>query len=88
MQASPAGKGLALLGLLMLVEGIWILIAPRPSGMILEGLTFTALGLWNLTASASGGSSSLLPIAVLQLILGVKYFRRYPRFSCPFGEAA
>jgi hypothetical protein len=74
-------KWQAAFGLFVFIEGLLILVAPRPSGLILEGLSFLGIGVWNLVLSAIGGSTLLAVLAFLQFIWGIQYFRRYPRFS-------
>ncbi|MGH9455604.1 MAG: hypothetical protein ACRD2O_16720, partial [Terriglobia bacterium] len=81
LPANPLGDGLTLIGLFMLLEGIWILAAPGPTGIVLEGITFVVAGLWNLLISATGGPGWILALALLQLVWGVQYFKRYSRFS-------
>jgi hypothetical protein len=71
----------AAIGLFLVIEGLLILLAPRPSGLILEGLSFLVVSVWTLVLSAIGGSTLLAVLAFLQFIWGVQYFRRYPRFS-------
>jgi uncharacterized protein YjeT (DUF2065 family) len=78
---------LALIGLFLLVEGIWLVVSPTPKGMIVDGIALIILGLWNILitiANASAGSgepSSFALIGVLQIIWGFQSFKRFKRFS-------
>ena len=85
MGNSPVNAFLAFLGLVLLVEGIWLVAAPSPVGMIVDGFALIALGIWNLFVTvnnaSSGGSSSgsFALLGVWQVIWGFQSFGRYRR---------
>ena len=85
MGNSPVNAFLAFLGLVLLVEGIWLVAAPSPAGMIVDGFALIALGIWNLFVTvnnaSSGGSSSgsFAILGVWQVIWGFQSFGRYRR---------
>jgi hypothetical protein len=88
MEENPANAILGLIGLFLLVEGIWIVSAPTPIGMIVDGIALLILGSWNIfttiTNSAAGGGNVLHFFAILgvwQIIWGFQSFGRYRRFS-------
>lgn len=90
MDENPINVVLAIIGTFLLIEGIWVLFAPRPRGIIVEGIALLVVGVWNfsvsianliITAGASGGSPIFLALGVSQIVWGIQSFRRYPRFS-------
>jgi hypothetical protein len=76
---------LALLGVFLLVEGVWLLVSPSPAGMIVDGFSLIALGCWNIFVSVSnasaGGGGGFVILGPLQIIWGIQSFLRYRRFS-------
>jgi hypothetical protein len=87
-EANPINAVLGLIGLFLLLEGIWIVSAPKPGGMIVDGIALLILGLWNIivtisnSASGGGGGSHFFAIlGVWQIIWGCQSFGRYSRFS-------
>lgn len=82
--AEPIMGLVALLGLALLLEGIWLLAAPSPAGLIGEGVTFGVLGLTNMgfaiaDVMTSHGKATWLAIGAYQAYLGVQAIRRYVR---------
>jgi hypothetical protein len=84
----PLNGVLALLGILLIVEGVWVMAAPSASGIIVDGLFVAAIGLWNIGISLveigrhSGGSLTgrFLVFGIFQIIWGIgriAQFRRY-----------
>lgn len=79
---------LVLLGLFLIVEGVYVLIKPNVAGLILEGLAFSSLGIWNILVtllnSFHGGESSLgffFILGIFQLVWGLGYFNKYSHFK-------
>jgi len=88
MQDNPINAVLALIGLLLFAEGLWIVIAPSPKGMIIDGIALIILGVWNIlvtianaSSGGSGGFHFFAVLGVFQIIWGFKSFGRYSRFS-------
>jgi hypothetical protein len=85
MNDSPVNAFLAFLGLVLLVEGIWLVSAPSPAGMIVDGFALIALGIWNIFVTvhnASSGASSSGSFALMglwQIVWGFQSFGRYHR---------
>jgi hypothetical protein len=88
MQINPLNAVLALLGICLLVEGTYNIVAPMPVLYVVDGVLLILLGVWNmlisiLNSSAPGGSptGTFFPtIAVFQVIWGIQSFARYKRF--------
>ena len=79
---------LGLLGLFLLVEGIWIYFAPTLKGLILDGIALLIIGFWNILITiadlAFGGGGGYVFFAILglwQVIWGLQSFGRYKRLS-------
>jgi len=88
MEENPVNAVLGLIGIFLLVEGIWVVSAPTPTGMIVDGIALLMLGVWNIFTtianSASNGSDGPHFFAILgvwQIIWGFQSFGRYKRFS-------
>jgi len=88
MEENPINAVLGLIGLFLLVEGIWIVSAPTSTGMIVDGIALLILGAWNIfitianSAAGSGGGPHFFAIlGVWQIIWGFQSFGRYKRFS-------
>jgi hypothetical protein len=83
---NPLNGVLVLIGLFLLIEGTWLLKAPKPVGLIVDGIALLIVGVWNiavtlLNLSAGAKSGGFFPIlAVIQIVMGFKSIRRYPRF--------
>jgi hypothetical protein len=88
MGASSMGENsvnavLALIGVFLLVEGIWILVAPSPGGMVADGIALILVGCWNVFVwvLSSGRSEFFIILGIWQIVWGVERFSRYRRFS-------
>jgi len=84
MLVDPFMAFLALLGLMLVAEGIWLLAAPSPAGLIGEGVIFTLLGVTNVVfgiidSLAGEGGAIWIGIGAFQFYFGVQAFRRYAR---------
>ena len=85
----PTGLLLLCLGLLLIVEGIWFLRAPRPKGLIAMGVTVGLVGVWNLATCAlslaAGGEKGFdiffIIVGLMQVALCYGTLKRYPRFA-------
>lgn len=80
-----------LLGFLLLAEGVWLLVDPRPACLIGEGIIFGVLGLSNAgieIGSLLSGSGSLFWVGVgaVQLWLAWQAFARYRRDRDQFRD--
>ncbi|MDX9980284.1 MAG: hypothetical protein RBU25_09700 [Lentisphaeria bacterium] len=86
MAENPINALLGVIGLFLLVEGIWLVVAPTPAGMIVDGIALIILGVWNIfitLANAAGGEGGggFAVMGVFQIIWGCQGFGRYARFS-------
>jgi membrane-bound ClpP family serine protease len=84
MDENPINALLGIIGIFLLVEGIWILAVPSPVGMIVDGIALLIVGLWNISVtlgSAAGGISFFALLGVWQIVAGCKSFGRYSHFS-------
>jgi hypothetical protein len=86
-EENPLNILLALIGLFLLIEGIWLTASPTPIGMILDGVALGILGIWNIfvtianAAAGSGGGTMVAALGALQIWWGIQSFRRYSRFK-------
>jgi hypothetical protein len=86
MDDNPVNAILGIIGVLLFVEGIWLVSDPKPAGMIVDGIALMILGIWNIIItvanSASGGGTSFFALlGVWQIIWGVQSFGRFNHFS-------
>lgn len=91
MQAVPANGVLALLGVVLLAEGVWVLAAPSAGGLIADGVVLVLIGLWNLLVSfaniaASSGSGGFVALGALQIVWGIQAMAQYKRFRYLAGS--
>jgi hypothetical protein len=77
---------LAVIGLCLLVEGVWLLVFPSPQGIFLEGLVLLVVGGGELSIALYdflliGNVHLMIAFLGLMHILGaVRWFRSYARF--------
>ncbi len=83
MGENSVNAALALIGVFLLVEGIWILVAPSPGGMVADGIALILVGCWNVFVwvLSSGRSEFFIIMGIWQIVWGVERFSRYRRFS-------
>lgn len=86
MNDNPVNAILGLIGVLLFIEGIWLVSDPKPLGMIIDGIALMILGIWNIiitvaNTSSGGGSGFFALLGVWQIIWGVQSFGRYGHFS-------
>lgn len=88
IKMNPLNAILGLIGVFLLVEGVWIFSAPTPKGMIMHGVALVIVGSWNILITIAsalfGGSGDYQFFAILgvwQIILGIQRFNRYAYFS-------
>ncbi|MDD5542985.1 MAG: hypothetical protein PHX83_07395 [Acidobacteriia bacterium] len=87
MSENPINAILAVIGVFLLIEGVWVMAAPAPAGMIVDGIALIVLGIWNIIvtiSNASSGASGPHFFAILglwQVVWGFQSFGRYSRFS-------
>lgn len=88
LEASALNGILALIGLMLLVEGAWILAAPSVEGLKIDGIAIIIVGVWNIVITAADlftkgpdSWSFFLLLGIWQISLGFKSFRLYRRFS-------
>ena len=87
MEANPINGILALIGVFLTIEGIWLVSAPAPVGMIVDGCALLILGIWNISitfmnaSSGTGSPGAFGIIGVWQIIWGFQSFGRYARFA-------
>jgi len=85
IEDNPVNGVLVVIGLLLAVEGVWLVSAPSPGGLIADGIALIVLGIWNLvvtvmSASAAGGSGFGV-LGAFQIIWGFQRFGRYGRVT-------
>ncbi len=83
---SPVNAGLAVIGIFLLIEGIWLLVSPQPAGLIVDGIALIILGIWNFcvtvaNSSRGGSGGSFAVLGVFQVVWGIQSFRRYGRLK-------
>jgi hypothetical protein len=87
MEQSPLNGILALIGVFLLVEGIWIIVAPSPAGMIVDGVALLILGGWNImvtisnAAQGASGTPFFAVLGIWQIVWGFQSFGRYQKFA-------
>lgn len=91
---NPLNAILAVLGVLLLFEGFWLLAMPSAGGLILDGIALLGLGAWNIlitianmAASGGGGTPVFGVIGIFQIVLGVKSFIKFSSVSKISTEA-
>jgi hypothetical protein len=86
MSEHAANVILLCIGVFLLVEGIWLIVAPSAKGLIIDGIALCVLGVWNIVVtimnmSAGAGHLWGIVLGILQLVWGFKSFGRYGRFA-------
>ncbi len=86
MQVNPINVILLMIGVLLVAEGLWLLIAPVPAGIIAAGVALMLVGVWNIFVTVFNtvhgqGVGIIAGIAVAQIIWSIQCFARYPRFK-------
>ncbi len=79
---NPINAGLAVIGLFLLAEGIWLLASPQPIGLIVDGIALCVLGIWNMmitiyNTSHAGGGGGFAILGIMQIVWGIQSFRHY-----------
>lgn len=78
---------LALLGVVLIAEGIWFTWKPVPVGLLVDGITIILLGVWNIYVGTSNvgngdsGSVRWAAFGLFQIYLGIKNINRYRAFG-------
>lgn len=78
--ASPLNAVLGVLGIFLVLEGLWVVISPTPAGLIADGIAIGAVGLWNIVIGIQN-PSVFLGIGGWQIYLSCRTFGRYKSFS-------
>lgn len=91
MNVAPLKAVLGLIGIFLLLEGLWIVFDPRPGGLIADGFALIILGLWNILITfaskehgGGGGEDGPRFFAILgfwQIIWGFQSFGRFVMVS-------
>jgi hypothetical protein len=85
LRDNPINLILVGIGMLLAIEGLWLVVAPRPIGIIGNGVALVIVGIWNIAisaANAAAGQPGPWPvIGLLQIGWGIQCFARYPRFK-------
>jgi hypothetical protein len=86
MRHNPINVILRGIGVLLAVEGLWLVIAPAPIGIIVDGVSLMLVGAWNIwvtvmNMAAGQHTATWGVIGVFQIIWGIQAFGRYSRFS-------
>jgi hypothetical protein len=85
-QESAVNVVLAVIGVLLFAEGVWILVDPRPVGLVVDGIALWVIGIWNIVITihnmSYGGHGTVFGVlGVFQIIWGVNSIRRYGKFA-------
>ncbi len=87
MDASRLNMILAAIGVFLIIEGIWVLVAPAPVGMIIDGIALLLLAIWNLATTiidmSAGRDASpiFIVLGIAQLGWAGQSFAKYAHFS-------
>ncbi len=87
MGINPINVILGMIGMFLLVESIWIIIAPTPKGLFVDGIAFILVGSWNIfvmVINVANGTDILGFLAILamfQIAWGGQKISRYKHFS-------
>jgi len=87
MSEDPINVILVLIGIFLLVEGIWLLRSPSPRGLLIDGVALCIIGVWNIVitianiAAGAGGAAWAAVLGVFQLYWGFKSFGQSRRFA-------
>jgi hypothetical protein len=82
MQYNPLNAILFLIGIFMILEGLYALIKPSPRLFLLDAGVLVAVGVWNIATSALNSTHAhWTTIGVFQLLWAYTSYKRYQRFS-------
>lgn len=87
----PLNAGLFLIGLFLLLEGIWLLASPKLIGFKVDGIALGCLGIWNLIVTAhnisqDSGGAAFGVLGVMQIVWGVQSYKKYDKFKKELEE--
>jgi tetratricopeptide (TPR) repeat protein len=85
MDAAPINAVLGILGIFLVLEGLWIAFAPTPAGLIADGVAISAVGLWNVFIGFQS-PSLFLCLGGWQIFQAYKSFGRYKSFSTLYSN--
>ena len=83
----PINNVLALIGVLLFIEGIWCAAAPQPVGLVVDGIALIILGIWNILvtiANIEAGAQSMsgfILLGIWQISWGIQSIKRYKHYS-------
>ncbi|MHB0997621.1 MAG: hypothetical protein ACYC27_00125 [Armatimonadota bacterium] len=73
---------LALIGLFLIFEGIWVLLWPSANGLLMNSVGIAAVGIYNIVSSFLPGNQSAWPIfGLLQLQWAFSRYKEYKMFK-------
>lgn len=88
VEGNPLNAILGLIGVFLLVDGIWIVFFPTTKGMIVDSIALFIVGVWNILitiANAYAGGNNdpqiFAIIGVCQIIGGFRRLGLYKRYS-------
>jgi hypothetical protein len=87
MEENPINAVLVIIGIGLLLEGIWVITWPSRAGFITEGLALATVGAWNIfitignNMEAGDGMSFFGVLGACQIYWGFKSFGQYGRFA-------
>jgi len=88
MNKNIIDAALALIGLFLFLEGLWIVSAPTPAGMAVDGIALIVLGLYNISSTvydmsqeSVGAGRGFIMLGLWQVIWGLQRFGRYKHFA-------
>jgi hypothetical protein len=87
IEENPINLVLALIGVFLLIEGIWLILAPNPKGVIIDGIALFAIGIWNIITTmmnwAAGYTNGVFfyILGFIQIVWGIQSFTRYHHLS-------
>ena len=93
INANLLNIGLALIGVALLVAGVWCLAVPGAGGILANGIALIIVGLWNIfiTVAAMGGGRPphlwWAIFGVFQIAAAMRGFQKYARYSKALSQS-
>ena len=86
LEGNSINAVLVLIGIGLVIEGVWLMVSPSPAGLIVDGLALWVLGVWNIIVTlmnmnAGHGSPIFAVLGCYQFYWGWKSFSRHDQFA-------